>query len=99
MDIPKTFNVSMLRDSKNEKAVFSSKAIGEPPLCLAVSVFFAIREAIKAAQGPDKSYIVHLTSPATAEKIRMACQDDIVEKVRVENVYFISFLTRILISR
>lgn len=59
-----------------------SQAVGEPPLFLAASVFFAIKDAIKAARrevginGPFR-----LDSPATAERIRMACEDQFTKKV------------------
>ena len=36
--------------SANPRAVYSSKAVGEPPLLLANSVFFAIKDAVKAAR-------------------------------------------------
>jgi xanthine dehydrogenase/oxidase len=49
-DIPASLNVSLLRGSSNPRAVYSSKAVGEPPLFLAASVFFAIRRAIIAAR-------------------------------------------------
>ena len=52
------------------------QAIGEPPLSLSASVFFAIKGAIAAARadiglgGPFR-----FDSPATAENIRKACGD------------------------
>jgi xanthine dehydrogenase/oxidase len=49
-DIPSEFNVSLLRGSKNPRAVFSSKAVGEPPLFLSASVYYAAKEAIRAAR-------------------------------------------------
>uniref|UniRef100_A0A4W6FUD7 Xanthine dehydrogenase n=1 Tax=Lates calcarifer TaxID=8187 RepID=A0A4W6FUD7_LATCA len=75
-DIPTTLTVSLLRDAPNDKAIFASKAVGEPPLFLASSVFFAIKDAISAARaesgikGPFR-----LDSPASAERIRNACTD------------------------
>jgi len=51
-------------------------------LCLAVTVFFAIKDAIAAARndaGFDKLF--PLDSPATAERIRMACVDDFTKQV------------------
>lgn len=75
-DIPENLTVSLLRDAPNDKALYSSKAVGEPPLFLAASVFFAIKDAIVAARlesglsGPFR-----LDSPATAERIRIACVD------------------------
>lgn len=49
-DIPLEFNVSLLKGAPNPRAVYSSKAVGEPPLFLASSALFAIREAVKAAR-------------------------------------------------
>ncbi|XP_071963028.1 xanthine dehydrogenase/oxidase-like isoform X1 [Antedon mediterranea] len=80
-DIPVEFNVSLLDGVPHTKVVCSSKAIGEPPLFLAGSVFFAIKEAILASRkdcGIESSF--RLDSPATAERIRMACSDTFTEK-------------------
>ena len=81
-DIPSEFNVSLLRGAPNPKAVFSSKAVGEPPLFLAASVFFAAKEAIRAARlerGLSANF--RLDAPATAERIRMACEDRFTHRV------------------
>ncbi len=81
-DIPREFNVSLLTGAPNPRAVYSSRAIGEPPLCLAISVFFAIKEAIAAARAESNlNGNFYLQSPATSARIRMACQDEITEKV------------------
>ncbi|XP_069743877.1 xanthine dehydrogenase/oxidase isoform X2 [Narcine bancroftii] len=79
-DIPAVFNVSLLRDSPNKKAIYSSKAVGEPPLFLAASIFFAIRDAIVAARaafGVMEPFCLH--SPATPDRIRNACVDPMTE--------------------
>ncbi|XP_045494604.1 xanthine dehydrogenase-like [Colias croceus] len=88
-DIPKEFNVSLLKGAPNPRAVYSSKAVGEPPLFLAASVYFAIKEAIKSARmdsGVDPEFV--LEAPATCARIRMACEDDITKQVKptIENV-------------
>jgi len=57
-DIPAEFNVSLLRGASNPKAVYSSKGIGEPPLFLSSSVFFAIRHAIKAARCQSHQHLM-----------------------------------------
>ncbi|XP_045474437.1 xanthine dehydrogenase [Harmonia axyridis] len=83
-DIPLEFNVSLLKGATNPRAVYSSKAVGEPPLFLASSVLFAIKDAIKAARisnGFSSSF--KLNSPATAAKIRMACEDVITSKLKL----------------
>uniref|UniRef100_A0A6I8MZT9 Xanthine dehydrogenase/oxidase n=1 Tax=Ornithorhynchus anatinus TaxID=9258 RepID=A0A6I8MZT9_ORNAN len=78
-DIPTKFHVTLLRDCPNQKAIFSSKAVGEPPLFLAASIFFAIKDAIGAAraQGSESQLdpLFQLDSPATPERIRNACVD------------------------
>ncbi|XP_061729904.1 xanthine dehydrogenase-like [Cydia pomonella] len=81
-DIPKTFNVSLLKGAPNPRAVYSSKAVGEPPLFLAASVFFAIKEAIRSARedaGVSPEFV--LETPATCARIRMACEDEITQQV------------------
>ncbi|XP_018406133.1 PREDICTED: xanthine dehydrogenase [Cyphomyrmex costatus] len=81
-DIPQQFNVSLLKGVSNPRAVYSSKAIGEPPLFLASSAFFAIKEAIKAAR---KDMNIHkyfrFDAPATAARIRNACIDNLTMKI------------------
>ncbi|XP_055712737.1 xanthine dehydrogenase [Phlebotomus papatasi] len=80
-DIPGEFNVSLLSGAPNPKAVYSSKAVGEPPLFSAASVFFAIKEAIADARRHENlSPDFPLISPATSARIRMACQDRFTKK-------------------
>ncbi|XP_048324785.1 indole-3-acetaldehyde oxidase isoform X2 [Ziziphus jujuba] len=86
--IPKQFNVELLNSSHNEKRVLSSKASGEPPLLLAVSVHCATRAAVKEARkqllswsGQDGSEsIFQLDVPATMPVVKELCGLDIVEK-------------------
>jgi xanthine dehydrogenase/oxidase len=51
-DIPQEFNVGLLKDVKweNLKTIQRSRGVGEPPLFLGSVVFFAIRDALKAAR-------------------------------------------------
>ncbi|XP_077867721.1 xanthine dehydrogenase/oxidase-like [Saccoglossus kowalevskii] len=76
-DIPREFNIHLMPNSDNPKAVFSSKGVGEPPLVLAASVFFAVKEAIRSVRMNTKgdSTDFQLDTPATAQRIRMACGD------------------------
>lgn len=70
-DWPDTFNVEIAAWSENvEDTVFRSKAVGEPPFMLAMSVFQAIRHAIGAC-GPSQAPI-QLEAPATPENILRA---------------------------
>jgi len=79
-DIPLQFNIHLLKDAPNPFCVHSSKGIGEPPLFLASSVFFAIKDAISYARNCSEDAghkgWFPLSSPATCEKIRMSCKDD-----------------------
>uniref|UniRef100_A0A8C8SUX6 Xanthine dehydrogenase/oxidase n=1 Tax=Pelusios castaneus TaxID=367368 RepID=A0A8C8SUX6_9SAUR len=81
-DIPTEFHVSLLRDCPNSKAIYSSKAVGEPPLFLSASVFYAIKDAIFAARvESDLKEPFRLDSPATPERIRNACVDNFTKLV------------------
>ncbi|XP_028342481.1 xanthine dehydrogenase/oxidase-like [Physeter macrocephalus] len=77
--IPTDFRVTLLRDCPNKKAIYASKAVGEPPLFLGASIFFAIKDAIRAARAQhtdnNTKELFRLDSPATPEKIRNACVD------------------------
>jgi xanthine dehydrogenase large subunit len=71
-ELPKIFNVSFLERATEPGVIFGSKAIGEPPLLLAISVREAIRDAIA---GFGNGGIVELDSPATPERIFWAVQN------------------------
>ena len=62
--------------------IFHFQAVGEPPLFLAASVFFAIKKAIQASR-EDAGITTPFTlySPATVERIRMACADQFTQQV------------------
>jgi xanthine dehydrogenase molybdopterin binding subunit/xanthine dehydrogenase small subunit len=72
-DAPLEFHVTLLPSAAQEGTIHGSKAVGEPPLMLAISVREAIRDAI-AACGPPGGQ-VPLKSPATGEAIFMAIQE------------------------
>jgi xanthine dehydrogenase molybdopterin binding subunit/xanthine dehydrogenase small subunit len=71
-DVPREFNVSFLANATQRNTIFGSKAVGEPPLMLAISVREAIRDAV-AAFGA-RQHVVNLASPATGEAIFRAIQ-------------------------
>ncbi len=68
-DIPAHFKVDFWPEANREDNIFGSKAVGEPPLMLAISVWEAIRDAVAAAR-PGKR--VQLEAPATAENVLKA---------------------------
>ncbi|KAH3763246.1 xanthine dehydrogenase [Pelomyxa schiedti] len=76
VDVPADFRVYMLRDSDNPEAIHSSKGVGEPPLCLGHSVFFAIQSAISSARAEEGIQgFFQFSIPASCEQIRLACRD------------------------
>ena len=66
-DTPKVFNVEFLSEAAQPNVIHGSKAVGEPPLMLAISVREAIRDAI-AAFGEAGGQVL-LATPATPEAI------------------------------
>ena len=71
-DVPEHFNVR-LYECENVKATpYRSKAVGEPPLMLALSSFFALKDAVSASAGHRAA--VQLDAPATPERILLACE-------------------------
>ena len=69
-DAPQRFTVSLLPNAAQDGVIHGSKAVGEPPLMLAISVREAIRDAIAAFGAPGGE--VPLPSPATHEAILAA---------------------------
>jgi xanthine dehydrogenase large subunit len=68
-EMPTDFRVNFLRDARQSAVIFGSKAVGEPPLMLAISVREAIREAVVAFGAGD---VVTFDSPATPERVFFA---------------------------
>nr|WP_256353954.1 xanthine dehydrogenase molybdopterin binding subunit [Variovorax sp. dw_308] len=66
-DCPPVFNVQLFEGDNFKDSIHRSKAVGEPPLLLPFSVFYAIRDAVSAA-GNHKSD-PPLRAPATSEAI------------------------------
>jgi xanthine dehydrogenase large subunit len=70
-EVPDTFNVEFLERAARPDVVCGSKAVGEPPLMLAISVREAIRDGIAAFGAADAGT---LHSPATPERVFFAVQ-------------------------
>jgi xanthine dehydrogenase large subunit len=73
-DRPEDFRVHIWQEGRNrEETIFRSKAVGEPPLMLAISVFSALTDAVASLGG--YRLVPALDAPATPERILMACED------------------------
>jgi len=72
-DRPQVFNVALWEGRNREETIYRSKAVGEPPFMLGISVLMALSDAV-ASCGPGYPA---LDAPATPERLLMA-----VERVR-----------------
>jgi xanthine dehydrogenase large subunit len=73
-DTPEMFRVDLWPEPNREDSVYRSKAVGEPPLMLAISVWEALRDAV-AATGhttPGMRNPVRMNAPATPEEVLRA---------------------------
>jgi xanthine dehydrogenase large subunit len=72
-DRPRVFNVSLLQGHENaEDTIFRSKAVGEPPLMLGISVLHAISDAV--ASVAEYRECPRLDTPATPERVLAAIE-------------------------
>jgi xanthine dehydrogenase large subunit len=69
-DWPATFRIDFHDAPNREDTVHRSKAVGEPPLMLALSAFHALRDAIAGVGGPCA--VPRLDAPATPERVLAA---------------------------
>jgi xanthine dehydrogenase large subunit len=72
-DVPWRFDVAFHDAPNREETIYRSKAVGEPPLMLALSGFHALRDAI--ASIADYRHAPALSAPATPERILGAIAD------------------------
>ncbi|WP_027478125.1 xanthine dehydrogenase molybdopterin binding subunit [Curvibacter gracilis] len=72
-DIPAHFKVDLWPEPNREDNVLGSKAVGEPPFMLAISVFEALKDALAQARSlAGRPGPVQLEAPATAEHVLQA---------------------------
>ncbi len=73
-DRPDDFNIRIWDKGRNrEDTIYRSKAVGEPPLMLAISVFSALTDAVASVAG--HSILPDLDAPATPERVLLAIED------------------------
>jgi xanthine dehydrogenase large subunit len=69
-DRPEIFNIRLLENENPKATIHRSKAVGEPPLMLAISVWQALADAV--ASTAEHKHPARLDPPATPEKVLMA---------------------------
>ncbi len=72
-DIPRELNVNLLTGYPNPNTIRRSKAVGEPPFVLGLSVWLAIKDAISAVGGHQ--YEPSFRLPMTRERILLAIEE------------------------
>ncbi|CAH2260610.1 jg18282 [Pararge aegeria aegeria] len=77
LDIPQDFRVYFRRRSFSNDTILGAKATGEPATCMAVSIAFALREAISIARldsGIPTNQWFQIDGPFTVDRICVACE-------------------------
>lgn len=72
-DVPSHFRIEFFHEANREETIHRSKAVGEPPLMLALSAFHALRDAV--ASVTDYQRAPSFDAPATPERILAAVED------------------------
>ncbi len=72
-DRPEIFNIALWDGQNREHTIHRSKAVGEPPLMLAISVFSALTDAV--ASVGDYKLMPNFDAPATPERVLFAVED------------------------
>ena len=76
------FRVALLTEAKQPNTIHGSKAVGEPPLMLAISVREAIRDAVSCFK-IETDFI--LLSPCTGEAVMMLIAKNALKEGRSPN--------------
>lgn len=70
-DIPREFNCTLIENNLNQKNVRASKAVGEPPLLLGISVWTAVKDALHS----KSQEVIPMSLPATQEQVLMLLEE------------------------
>ena len=84
-DTPRVFNAELVFNPGNTVNVRGTKAAGEPPLLLSLSVWTAIRDAVMSVRGRRTGHVelVPMAIPATAERVLRALEPEAFAAVEV----------------
>lgn len=72
-DVPPVFNVDFLDNPDNTVNIYGSKAVGEPPLLLGVSVWTAVKHALSFVSAGN---VAKLDLPATGEEVLLRLMEN-----------------------
>lgn len=77
--VPKTIEITPLETTRENLAIFNSKAVGEPPLMYGLGAYFAIREAVKSFNAEN---LPAFDAPFTPEKVLMNLYSETVKAMK-----------------
>jgi len=75
-DTPRVFTISFIENENNEHNIHRSKAVGEPPFLLGISVWTAIKDALRNYTAANKNRPISLKVPAIPEEILKNLEKD-----------------------
>ena len=78
--VPKTIDIVPLETTRENLAIFNSKAVGEPPLMYGIAAYFAIRNAVRAFNSEASPAF---DAPFTPEKVLMNLYRETVKKMKI----------------
>ena len=77
--VPKTIDIVPLETTRENLAIFNSKAVGEPPLMYGIAAYFAIRNAVRAFNSNNSPAF---DAPFTPEKVLMSLYSEQARKMK-----------------
>jgi xanthine dehydrogenase large subunit len=78
--LPPIFNINFVENHQNTVNIHASKAVGEPPLLLGVSVWTAVKHALSFVSG---GRVAKLNLPATNEEVMRVLAEHAKQEVTV----------------
>jgi xanthine dehydrogenase large subunit len=77
--VPERIDIEPLETARENPAIFSSKAVGEPPLMYGIAAYFAIRDAVRAF---NKTVSPDFDAPFTPEKVLMSLYNEAAREMK-----------------
>ncbi|MGI8638411.1 MAG: xanthine dehydrogenase molybdopterin binding subunit [Pyrinomonadaceae bacterium] len=77
--VPKEIEILPLETSRENLAIFNSKAVGEPPLMYGIGAYFAIRNAVRAF---NSEHSPAFDAPFTPERVLMDLYSEAAKKMK-----------------
>ena len=77
--VPKTIEILPLETTRENPAIFNSKAVGEPPLMYGIGAYFAIRNAVRSFNSENSPAF---DAPFTPERVLMNLYSEVIKEMK-----------------